>query len=516
MARRPVVLALAIAAAPSCRCDRRAHRGPDEPLHAGSAASADVTTFHKHANRDGFYVDPAITASSAATMHRVTRFDGTLPGNVYAQPLYVEDGPGRRGAFYVATESDEVVALDEEDGRSLWTRRLGAPVTQASTGCGNILPLGITGTPAIDPATRLLVLSAATADAAGGLASHMIYALSIDDGAERWRVDVSTLRDPLGRPFSPQFQNDRGAVLIAGGVAYVAYGGAAYDCGEFRGWLVGVPLAHPERASAYATKTLGAGFWAPGGPAGDGDAVFAVSGNAIERTATWAGSEGVFRFRAGPTFSEQPEDVFVPATWSQTLDRHDWDLGGSGALVVDAPSMQPTALVVAAGKDGRVYVLDRANLGGVGGSPLGGERIINGAFIGAGAFATVRGATYVVLKGYRGATGLACPVGGGDLVALRLDPAAPNKMTTVWCADNHGQGAPIITTSDGSADALVWSTGAEDSGRLYAWDLATGRPVFGGGAAADVMSNLRRYTTVVDVRGRLYVAGDGRLYAFEP
>jgi hypothetical protein len=314
----------------------------------------------------------------------------------------------------------------------------------------------------------------------------------------------------------PQPQNDRGAVLIVGKTAYVAYGGTAYDCGAFHGWIVGIPLTDPQRAKAYATKTQGAGFWASGGPASDGSAVFAVSGNATESSDDWGGSEAVFRLEPGPKFSGARADVFVPATW-KTLDSHDLDLGGSGLLVVDAPAMTPSALVVAAGKDGQVVLLDRAELGGVGAAPLAAERVINGAFIGAGAFATVGGSTYVVLDGFRGATALTCPSGtAGDLVVLRLDPSAPNKMRTVWCADNGGQGAPIVTTSDGAADALVWSAGAEGSGRLHAWELATGRQVFAGGSAADAIANLHRYATVIDVHGRLYVAGDRRLYAFAP
>jgi hypothetical protein len=89
-------------------------------------------------------------------------------------------------------------------------------------------------------------------------------------------------------------------------------------------------------------------------------------------------------------------------------------------------------------------------------------------------------------------------------------------MTTVWCTDNQGQGAPVITSSDGSADALVWTAGTEDSGRLHGWDIATGRLVFGGGTDGDAIVNSRRYTTLVEVKGRLFVAADGRLYAFKP
>src|SRR5690242_15139468 len=53
-----------------------------------------VTQFHNHDSRDGLYVDPAFTQSAAASLTRDLNFDGTIVGNVYAQPLYIEGGPG--------------------------------------------------------------------------------------------------------------------------------------------------------------------------------------------------------------------------------------------------------------------------------------------------------------------------------------------------------------------------------------------------------------------------------------
>ena len=53
-----------------------------------------VTQFHNHDSRDGLYVDSAFTQSAAANVARDLNFDGTIVGNVYAQPLYIEGGPG--------------------------------------------------------------------------------------------------------------------------------------------------------------------------------------------------------------------------------------------------------------------------------------------------------------------------------------------------------------------------------------------------------------------------------------
>src|SRR6266511_514151 len=91
-------------------------------------AQVNVTQFHNHDSRDGLYIDPAFTQSAAANLARDLNFDGTISGNVYAQPLYIEGGPN--GAMViVATESNNVYALDAADGTVIWQRNdLGASV----------------------------------------------------------------------------------------------------------------------------------------------------------------------------------------------------------------------------------------------------------------------------------------------------------------------------------------------------------------------------------------------------
>src|SRR5437773_6390939 len=56
-------------------------------------AQVNVTQFHNHESRDGLYIDSAFTQSAAVNLTRDLNFDGTIVGNVYAQPLYIEGGP---------------------------------------------------------------------------------------------------------------------------------------------------------------------------------------------------------------------------------------------------------------------------------------------------------------------------------------------------------------------------------------------------------------------------------------
>src|SRR4030095_748867 len=121
-------------------------------------AQVNVTQEHNHLSTDGLYIHSVFTPANAANLMRDLGFDGTISGNVYAQPLYIEGSPN--GPMVIAvTESNNVYALDANDGSIIWQRNLGPAVTSELT-CGNINPLGISGTPAIDPASRSLFIDA--------------------------------------------------------------------------------------------------------------------------------------------------------------------------------------------------------------------------------------------------------------------------------------------------------------------------------------------------------------------
>ena len=76
------------------------------------AQVVNVTQEHNHATRDGLYIDAAFTQSAAANLRRDLNFNGKISGAVYAQPLYVENGPGGAAMVIVATETNRVYALD--------------------------------------------------------------------------------------------------------------------------------------------------------------------------------------------------------------------------------------------------------------------------------------------------------------------------------------------------------------------------------------------------------------------
>ncbi len=476
---------------------------------AGPKDRPSVLEHHNGPRRDGVYIDPTLTKTSAASFHIDPSFRARISGAIYAQLLYVAGKDGK-DVVIAASEENNVAAFDAETGATVWSRNLGTPVPLAKLPCGNIDPLGITGTPVIDPASRTLYLDAMTLSRDGTTAKHLIFALSLDNGSTRpgWPVDVSAAVRYGHTAFDSSVQNQRGALGFVHGTVYVPYGGHYGDCGTYHGWLVGVPASNPGAPKAWATGATGGGSWAPSGVASDDGSIFIATGNTFG-TIRWEGGEALLRFSEGPLFSGRTSDFFAPGNW-RTLDVFDRDIGGTGPVVFDVTGAVPSKLLVGLGKDGKIYLVDRNDLGGVGHEVAAAKVATNSIINAAAAYTTPRG-TYVVFKGH----GSSCPAGqSGDLTAVRILPGSPPRVETAWCAEQHGMGSPMVTTTDGRSEAIVWSVGAEGDNRLHGFDGDTGQIVFGGGGPEDVIGLVRRYHTPILANGKIYVAADGVVKAF--
>jgi hypothetical protein len=94
---------------------------------------------------------------------------------------------------------------------------------------------------------------------------------------------------------------------------------------------------------------------------------------------------------------------------------------------------------------------------------------------------------------------------------MDIEPGSPPRLTTAWCAAVSGRGAPIVTTTDGAHDPIVWMLGAEGDNRLYGYQGDSGRQLF----VSAPLSGLRHFQTLIATPGRLYVAVDNNVLAFE-
>src|SRR6516225_8120521 len=324
-----------------------------------------VLTYHGDASRSGHFVVPALSWEKAKSVRLDRTFEARVAGPLYAQPLYWRPPGSNSGILLVATENDVIQAIDATTGKELWRRVVGRPVFRSSLPCGNINPLGITGTPVIDPATQAIYFDAAVELPNGP--RHQLFGLSLKDGTvlPGWPIDVADALQRSGRHFDPSVQGQRAALTLLDDTVYVPFGGHFGDCGNYHGWVIGISLHDPSKLVSFETRAQGGGVWAQGGLSVVGHELFFATGNTFG-AATWSDGEAVFRVGADLRRSENSRDYFAASDWS-LLDAHDADLGGSNPLPLSVPgSGRGQSLLLALGKDRKAYLLDRSNLGGIG------------------------------------------------------------------------------------------------------------------------------------------------------
>lgn len=472
------------------------------------AMAQSVLTYHGSASRHGAYVVPGLTAAAAAGMHRDAGFNGTVTGSVYAQPLFWQAPGASTGQVIVATETNAVYALSGATGVAAWQTQLAPAVPQSALPCGDIDPEGVTGTPVIDPVKQTLYLDASTMSSSGP--RHLLYALSLKDGhvLPGWPLDVQAKLAAQNVGFSSSVQGERSALLETGGDIYVSYAGRAGDCGAYHGTVLQVHTAKPAIAAAWDTLAVGGGIWSQAGIAQDGNSLFLATGNSFNAT-QWGDGEAILRLRPGLARPTSTADHYAPANW-KALDDSDQDLGGSGAtpLHIGVAPGRSVGRVIGFGKDGNSYLTNESNLGGIGGSAVV-TRVAGGEIISAPAIYSTPGAALVAITAPAART-----CSGQSVIMLNVAGTGSSPIGQKWCAALNGRGSPIVTTLDGLSSPIVWVTGAEGDNLLHGFDALTGHVVFAGGGPAGVMSGLRHFQTILAAQDRLYVAADGRIYAF--
>jgi outer membrane protein assembly factor BamB len=491
----------------------------------GSLGHVSVLQHHNNPSRDGFYIDSALSKSAIAKLHVDAAFAGaTVSGPTYAQPLYWAGSGSDPDLVIVTTEQNHVYAFDASaGGKPVWDKLLGTPLPKSRlatlrAGCGNIDPLGITGTPVIDAATRTIYLDAMVIASANATAQHQVFALDASTGTIKsgWPVDLNSTVMSGSTTFDSLAENQRGALILLGGKVFVPFGGHIGDCGVYHGWIVGISTSDPTQVTAWASRAIAGGVWAPGGISSDGQSLFFATGNTEAQSntftapATWQDGETIFRLPPSLVFSGQSADYFTPTNWV-ALDNADTDIGGTAPVVLNVPGATPSALVVGLGKDGNAYLLDRSNLGGIS-SPLVLASVATGTIITASAaYATSQG-SYVVFQA-RGK----CPSGqSGALAAFKISAASPPAITMAWCGGpSSTQESPAVSAIDAQGtDAVVWVVGSDN--KLYGVDGDTGKSIFAGGTSTDTMSSVQKFTTPIIANGRVFVGANNQVYAFTP
>jgi outer membrane protein assembly factor BamB len=344
-----------------------------------------------------------------------------LDGAVYGQPLAIGN------LVVAATEGGTVYGLERGSGQVRWQAHLGAPVPLASLPCGNIDPLGITGTPVYDQVRGLVY---AVAETTGF--HHVLAGIDISTGRVRFTRDIPT---PDGQP---RYDQQRAALTVERGRVYVAFGGLFGDCGPYRGSIVGVPTSgHGPLVFHTVPTARRGGIWAPGGPViAPNGTIYVSTGNGAATSPPFDGSDSVTAL----TPRLRRVGIFAPATWAAD-NAGDLDLGSA------SPAWLAGGKILAVGKRGTAYLLNAGHLPGLG-APLA-QAVVCSAFGGTAARGTV---AYV-------------PCIDGGMAAV---DTAGGQIRVLWRGPPSAQGSPVV------GGGAVWVADG-GSGVLHQLDPATGR-----------------------------------------
>jgi outer membrane protein assembly factor BamB len=466
-------------------------------LLAGTAHAAVPVTSRSDALRTGWYrSQPRLSPGVVTGGSFGQLFSAPVEGQVYAQPLVADD------VLLVATEENWVYGLDPETGARRWSRNLGTPfAADAELGCADLKPdVGITGTPVIDQDSKTAYLAAKTKT--GSTVAYDLHALDLHTGAERpnFPVRIGGTADNLPSiRFDATRELQRPALLLMDGVVYLAFGGHC-DFQPYQGWVAGVSTGG-QRTSLWtsALSVGGAGIWhAGGGLMSDGPGrIFLATGNG-SAAPTGPGDqppddlgESVVRLAVGSGAAPAAQDFFSPYDGPE-LDAWDADFASGGPVALPSASelagspfgtpARPRVLV-AVGKAGYVYLLDRDHLGGRGQGPGGGD----------------------------------------DDTVVRLGPfGGVWSSPAVWPGDGGWVYIPTASAGDsgaGTSGSLDFYRAATDGRGLPTLDrVASTSDAFGFGSSAPVVtsSGMTSGSALVWIVWSPYPGGEGQLRAYRP
>jgi hypothetical protein len=454
-------------------------------------AQVAVTTYHNDNYHSG--VNAHETILTPSNVNEVTfgkRFTLPVTGYVYAQPLYVPQvniNGTLHNVVYVVTQHDQAYAFDANSGALLWHKNFLIPfnaTTQITpfssddTGCtGTGNETGITSTPVIDLSTNEIYIVAATKEVVNNKASfyYRMHVLNIATGVEN-------LLDPgFGAPirakvpgtgsgsqngyitFNPVSQIQRGALTLANGLIYVSWGSFC-DVGVWHGWSMAFSKSSlwPSGVLMMTPNGYNGGIWNSGsGVAVDSDnKVYLSSGNGLFDVNVGGVDYGDSLLRLSWT-GNQPvvEDYFTP--WDQGwLDVYDWDLASGGILLLpDQPGSKYAHLLIQAGKEGTIDLINRDNLG----------------HFNAGGDTQIVQTLPMILTQYWGSPVMwnnNLYIGGqnAQLLSFSYDPVAQQIRTPYTSATSETFGYPGPTpsvSSNGLNNAIVWVFGSDSVLRAY-------------------------------------------------
>jgi hypothetical protein len=500
-----------------------------------------VLTYHNDLARTGQNLTETILTHANVNSSSFGKlFSVPVDGKVDAQPLYVSQlnfpMQGVRSVIFTATEHDSVYAIDASNGAVLWHATLlnAGEVPSDDRGCGQVTPeIGITATPVIDLAAGAhgtIYVLGMSKDASANY-HHRLHALDITTGLEQFGgpIEITASYPGIGDNssngqvfFDPKQYKTRPSLLLLNGVVYTGWGSHC-DFRPYTGWLIGYDRLTLKQVSVFnfAPNGSGAALWNAGGglaaDASTGRIFVAVANGSFDTTLDARGfpNRGDFgnAFVRLGTLNNQviPEDYWTMSS-TVTESAQDQDLGSGGVLLL--PDLKNSAgetvqLGTAAGKDGRLYVFNRTNMGKF--NPQN------------------NGTLYQELDGALGGTVFTSPAWfngtvyygavGDRIRAFTVNNAVlPSQPTSTTANFFEYPGTTPSISANGTSDAILWAVENANPAVLHAYDATnlamelynsrqvnSGRDLFGSG---------NKYIAPTIADGRVIVGGMNSVAVF--
>jgi hypothetical protein len=352
-----------------------------------------IFTQHNDNFRTGQNVQETVLTTGNVNVTQFGKLaDYTVDGVNRGEPLYVPNvnipGQGFHNVIYVADEHDSVYAFDA-DGRSttpLWQVSFidpdngitTVPAVDVNLDCNDIgVEFGVTGTPVIDSATNRMFVVARTKQVSGDDISyhHFLHVLDIATGDDvaGSPVEITASVPGIGEgsedgilPFDTLHENNRAALLESNGVVYAAFSSLC-DVHPYHGWVIGYDANTLAQRYVYNSSPNGqaAGVWQSGGgiSADVAGHIFLETSNGLNDLSSGGSEYGESVVKLGiDSGTLSVADYFTPFN-ATALTEVDDDLSSAGAILLPDQSVGPRHLMVTAGKEGVIYLLNRDNMG---------------------------------------------------------------------------------------------------------------------------------------------------------
>jgi hypothetical protein len=335
----------------------------------------------QHSSRNS--LETTITKANVAALTQ--KYSVSIGATADGAPVFLEGvstSSGIKDLVFVTTTDGRIVAADAATGGIVWSHQNGPGTCTINKGGSTCYT---TSSPAIDP-NRLYV-----------------YSYGLDGFVHKYQVGSGTEILAGGWPqlTTTKGYDEKGSSAISFATAadgttylYVVHGGYPGDNGDYQGHVTAINVAtgaqivfntacsdqavhfNPFGGAAPTCASVRNAIWSRPGVIYDAgtDRIFMGTGNG-----TFSGnsgghnwSESVIALHAdgsGGTGANagKPVDSYTPANY-QSLDGGDTDVGSTAPAILPVPLTSAVQhLAVQSGKDGRLRLINLANLSGLGG-----------------------------------------------------------------------------------------------------------------------------------------------------